>query len=199
MIKEISKLKKSYKDDGRELYKMLFNMKTDFERAIRFFILNRVTFSGLAESGGYSEQAFKKRFTDSSIERLKKASGILQGNKITNEDFEKIILQKGKNVFIFLDPPYYSTTKSKLYGKKGKLHEEFNHERFAEVMKKCKHNFLITYDNSDKIWELFDSPGIFIYPWELQYGMNNYKQNNAKKGKELFISNFRIPSLEKDR
>jgi hypothetical protein len=31
-----------------------------------------------------------------------------------------------------------------------------------------------------------------IYEWELQYGMNNYKQEKAKKGQELFISNYEI-------
>jgi DNA adenine methylase len=28
--------------------------------------------------------------------------------------------------------------------------------------------------------------------WELQYGMNNYKRMGAKKGKELFITNYEI-------
>lgn len=197
LIEEVKKSKE--REDGKEIHKELIEDKqrNNLMRAVRFFILNRITFSGLAESGGYSEQSFKTRFTDSSIERLKKASKVLQKTKITNKNYVELITKKGDEVFIFLDPPYYSTTKSKLYGRKGKLHEEFNHEKFANVMKKCKHKFLITYDNSEKIWELFDSPGIFIYPWELQYGMNNYQQDNAKKGKELFISNFKINSLEK--
>ncbi len=193
-------LKRAYKK-GRELYEWIVDDKkrifSDFQRAVRFFVLNRITFSGLAESGGYSKQSFEKRFTDSSIERVKKASEVLQHTKITNEDYKKLIQEPGKGVFIFLDPPYYSTTKSKLYGKEGKLHESFDHERFAKIMKECKHKFLITYDDSGKIRELFDSPGIFIYEWTLQYGMNNYKQDKAKKGNELFISNFKINVLEK--
>jgi len=195
MIKEISKLKEEYNKDGKKLYEILFSMKSDFGRAVRFFILNRITFSGLSESGGYSEQAFKTRFTDSSIERLKKASKVLQNTKITNEDYEKIILKEGEDVFIFLDPPYYSTKKSKLYGKKGQLHEDFNHKRFAEIMRKSKHKFIITYDDSPEIRRLFSFA--HIYPWRLQYGMNNYKQKKAKKGNELFISNFKIQNLKK--
>jgi len=54
-------------------------------------------------------------------------------------------------------------------------------------MKNCKHNWIITLDNTDKIKELFDFA--YIYEWELQYGMNNYKQDKAEIGKELFISN----------
>ena len=196
LIEEVKKSKE--REDGRELHKELIKDKqrSNLMRAVRFFILNRITFSGLSESGGYSEQAFKTRFTDSSIERLKKASEVLQETKITNVDYEKLLSEPGENVFIFLDPPYLSKTKSKLYGKKGKLHEEFDHNRFAETMEKCKHNFLITYDDSPKVLKLFDHPKFFIYPWELQYGMNNYKQDKAKKGKELFISNFKISSLK---
>ena len=32
----------------------------------------------------------------------------------------------------------------------------------------------------------------FIYEWKLQYGMNNYKQEKAKKGDELFITNYPV-------
>jgi DNA adenine methylase len=57
-------------------------------------------------------------------------------------------------------------------------------------MKKCKHLWLITYDDCKEIRQLFSFA--YIYPWELQYGMNNYRQGNAKKGKELFIANYRL-------
>jgi len=205
LILEIERIKEEYKV-GKELYQKVLNDKdklNELQRAARFFILNRITFSGLAESGGYSDGAFKGRFTESSIKRLKEASKVLQNTKITNEDYEKSITEEGENVFIFLDPPYLSKTKSKLYGEKGKLHEGFNHERFAEIMKKCKHKWLVTYDDSPEIKALFNKPEdkdkIFIYEWELQYGMNNFKQKTAAKGKELFILNYEIPSLAQRR
>ncbi len=176
--------------NGRKLceyYRKNFG-NNNFERAVRFFVLNRITFSGLADSGGYSEQAFKRRFTQSSIDRVAIIQSILQKIIITNEDYEKLVLEKGNDVFIFLDPPYWKSTKKRLYGKDGDLHLNFDHERFAEVMKKCNHNWLITYDDCKEIRELYDFAN--IYEWELQYGMNNYKQKNAKKGKELFITNY---------
>ncbi len=198
LFDEIKKIKETSKD-GKKLHKDLLETEniSDFERAVRFFVLNRITFSGLAESGGYSNLAFNQRFTISSIERLKKASKILQETKITNEDYEKVLSKEGEKVFIFLDPPYYTTTKSKLYGKNGCLHEGFNHSKFAEDMKKCKHKWLITYDDCSEVRELFNFANIYI--WQLQYGMNNYKQKNAGKGKELFISNYEIPSLVKSK
>lgn len=106
--------------DGRTLfesYRENWNELSDFDRAVRFFVLNRITFSGTIDSGGYSEQAFKRRFTISSIERLAKLGYILGGVKITNLDYEEVIHAPGEDVFIFLDPPYYSTTQSRLYGK----------------------------------------------------------------------------------
>jgi hypothetical protein len=44
--------------------------------------------------------------------------------------------------------------------------------------------------------KLFDFPNVNFVEWELQYGINNYKQAKAEKGKELFIRNYyQIPSL----
>jgi len=191
LIKEIRKIKETYKD-GRDLYNELITKNNDneFERAVRFFVLNRITFSGTVDSGGYSQQAFEKRFTDSAIEKLKLVSMIIKDFEITHGDYEKLLFEDGDGVFIFLDPPYYSTTKSKLYGKNGDLHLNFDHNRFANNMKKCKHLWLITYDDCIEVKELFSFA--YIYHWELQYGMNNYKQKTAKKGKELFITNYKI-------
>jgi DNA adenine methylase len=171
------------------------NQLSDFQRAVRFFILNRITFSGTVDSGGYSEQAFQKRFTTSSIERLSKISEILKGIKITNLDYNDLLLSPVKNIFIFLDPPYYSVTASKLYGRKGDLHTSFNHDRFAHNVKKCQHKWLITYDDCLTVRENF--PDSYIGEWELQYGMNNYKQKSAAKGKELMIYNYYIPGNKK--
>ncbi|PIX94683.1 MAG: modification methylase, partial [Ignavibacteria bacterium CG_4_10_14_3_um_filter_37_18] len=115
---------------GKELHKFLTDNISNFndlEKAAAFFTFNRITFSGTSESGGYSEQAFHGRFTESSIQRLRKLGSLINGTKITNHDFQKVIEADGKNVFIFLDPPYYSATKSALYGKNGNLHKGFDH------------------------------------------------------------------------
>ncbi|GAB1471497.1 DNA adenine methylase [Chloroflexota bacterium] len=198
MAREIVKVKKE-KLNGQEIFTELVNIDTNnltgFERAIRFFILNRITFSGIVEAGGFSQQAFVGRFTDSSIERLAKLGEIMDGVKITNLDYREMLSGGNTNIFTFLDPPYYKATKSKLYGKNGILHTEFNHDEFAHSMKECKHSWLITYDDSPEIRRNFEFAN--IYEWELQYGMNNYKQGKAEKGHELFISNYSLPMKTK--
>jgi DNA adenine methylase len=176
---------------GKDLHKFLnehldgFN---DLERAAAFFIYNRITFSGTSLSGGFSEGAFTGRFTESSIQRLNQFAKVINGSTITNLDYEELVKKEGENVFIFLDPPYYSATKSALYGKNGHLHKAFNHVKFAETMKGCSHKWLITYDDSDYIRDLFSFA--HIMPWELTYGMKNVVEGTDQRGKELFISNY---------
>lgn len=193
LLDSVKKFKENYKD-GRELYNYLNdknNICSEFDKAVRFFIMNRITFSGVMDSGGYSQQAFDQRFTSSSIERLKNVSLCLSEVDITCIDYEHLLLQEGNQVFLFLDPPYYQATKSKLYGVKGNLHTSFDHERFAYLVKKCEHRWLLTYDDCPEIRKLFKFADITEF--EVQYGMNNYKQKNANKGKELLIKNYSCP------
>ncbi len=176
---------------GKELHKYLLkniDKFDDLKKAAAFFVFNRITFSGTTESGGFSNAAFNKRFTQSSIERVKALSHILGNTKITNLDYQEVIEAEGDNVFIFLDPPYYSATKSALYGKNGNLHKIFDHERFAEVLKRTNHKWLITYDDSEYIRDLFSFAN--IKKWNLTYGMRNVGNNGNQKGNELFISNY---------
>jgi DNA adenine methylase len=178
-------------NDGKSLYNYLTENIESFDplkKAAAFFVFNRITFSGTTESGGYSQTAYIKRFTVSSIERVKKLSTILGHTRITNYDYEDVVKAGGENVFIFLDPPYFSAKKSALYGKNGNLHKKFDHERFAYTMKNCNHKWLITYDDNEYIRKLFSFAN--IKTWDLTYGMRNVNKNADKKGKELFIANY---------
>ena len=190
LIQQIQYWREHYKI-GKELYKYLIKNINNFDslkKAAAFFIVNRITFSGTTESGGFSDAAFNKRFTQSSIDKVKELAKILNDVKITNFDYQKVVEAEGKNVFIFLDPPYYSATKSALYGKNGHLHKIFDHERFAEVLKHVNHKWLITYDDSEYIRELFSFAN--IKEWNLTYGMRNVNSKGNQKGYELFISNY---------
>ncbi len=193
LVEEIEYFKNKY-GNGKQLFLEMTNIDpeklSNLERAIRFFILNRITFSGTVESGGFSQQAFDKRFTNSSIERLEKLESILTNVKITNLDYSLLLEKQPQDIVIYLDPPYLKATKSKLYGKKGKLHTSFNHDLFAKQVTQCPNKWLITYDNCSEVIANFHD--YHIYQWELQYGMNNYKQNSAQKGRELFICNYEV-------
>jgi DNA adenine methylase len=192
LLKKIYKWRQQF-PVGKELYCFLnqnLSRFDDLEKATAFFIYNRITFSGTSLSGGYSEEAFDKRFTESSIQRLKPFAEVIQNTRITNLDYKELVTPDGNNVFIFLDPPYFSATKSALYGKNGNLHKSFDHAAFAKIMETCCHKWLITYDDSPVIRKLFSFAQ--ITPWNLTYGMRNVTKKSDQNGKELFISNYQI-------
>ena len=137
-------------------------------------MINRCSFSGSTFSGGFSQESSIKRFTKSSIEKIKKLD--LSNIQFYNEDFEKFINDNSTDKsLIFLDPPYYLEKKSKLYGNNGDLHENFNHEKLFEVIKKYD-NWLLTYNNCDYIKELYKNYKIIEVSWS--YSMNKTKQSS---------------------
>lgn len=186
---------------GKELFFFLrenYSSLSTKEKAAAFFIFNRITFSGTSDSGGYSEGAYMGRFTPSSISRLLEVSPLLRNTVITNLDYAEVVGAPGNDVFIFLDPPYYSATKSALYGKNGNLHKSFDHVRFLETMKVCPHKWLITYDDCEYIRDLFSFAN--IVSWDLKYGMRNVSNGESNQvGKELLIANFDFQISEKHK
>ena len=73
------------------------------------------------------------------------------------------------------------------------MHKGFDHEIFAEVVKNSEHKWLITYDDSEYIRNLFSFANIF--PLEFAYGMKNVNKDASQKGKEIFICNY-LTSLD---
>lgn len=196
LVEAVMQLRESH-SIGSKLYQhLVWNFETDdpLQRAARFFILNRITFSGVVEAGGYSENAFRQRFTDSSIEKLPALGGLMEGVDITCGSYEALLHAPGEKVFCYLDPPYLAAAPSRLYGNKGKLHTGFDHEAFAYHTRTSPHRWLITYDDSPEIRKLFAFAHIREY--HCQYGMNNVARSvevgriTCLKGKELIITNY---------
>jgi DNA adenine methylase len=108
VIEKVYEWRNQFKE-GKDLHRFLtdnISQFDDLETGAAFFIFNRITFSGTSESGGYSEQAYHGRFTESSIHRLKQFGKVISNTTITNIDFQEVIEADGENVFLFLDPPY---------------------------------------------------------------------------------------------
>lgn len=190
LVRDLEKLRSSFgsADEIKEYFLQSRKEvpKTVYREALLFFFFNRVTFSGTTRAGGFSASASLRRFTASSVDRLIPLPEALEDVTITNLDVDELIRHPGKDVFVFLDPPYFTATR--LYGKNGSLHD-FDHERLANLLKKTKHRFLITYDDCDEIRDLYSWAN--VKNWQLQYGMNNCNaQNLSKIGSELFIYNY---------
>jgi len=190
LMKELDSLRRSFSsaDEVKSYFVKAREQRTrtKYREALLFFFFNRVTFSGTTKAGGFSSAASQTRFTASSIERLAPMPRALAGTKITAIDFAPLIREPGEDVFIFLDPPYFTATK--LYGRDGSLHA-FDHWKLAKLLKQTAHKFLITYDDCKEIRELYRWAN--VTDWQLQYGMNNCNlQRESKIGSELFIKNY---------
>jgi DNA adenine methylase len=175
---------------GKELYNFakaqIVASNDNLEIAALFFLLNRITFSGISESGGYSQESFEKRFTLSSIHRVMEVAPLLNSVEIHYDDYKDILDIPGKDVFIFCDPPYRLA--KGLYGRAGAMHHTFDHERFASDMKNCSHKWCITYDDSPETRALFSFAS--IEPWNVVYGMRNSGTTNKQQSTEIVIRNY---------
>jgi DNA adenine methylase len=188
MMRMVFELKARYKCEELFQYVRDWEPKSTLELAVRYYILNRISFGGMVERGTLSRFSYKE-WTASVIRRLAQASSLLEGVRITNEDYAVLLREPGDDVFIFLDPPY-SNARGHLYGKRGLLHKNFSHERFAHECKMCSHRWLVTYGDDEMVRKLF--AGYEMVRWRLRYTLNNMC---GWYGDEIFIANYPISHL----
>lgn len=135
-------------------------------RAAAYFAINRCSFSGATLSGGYSKDAAEKRFTSSSIQRLRDVD--LTRVNFSCLDFEDFFNLHPEGL-IYADPPYYLDN-PKLYGMKGDMHEDMDHVKLRNLLYK-RNNWILSYNNCDYIKELYAECDIKQVQWT--YGMTS--------------------------
>lgn len=170
----ISKLNLVDKNHFNYLRNNIIGENDKLTQSIMYFIINRCSFSGATLSGGFSLESSKKRFTKSSVDRIKNLN--LTNFTINNLDFEEFINNNvSQENLIFLDPPYYLEKKSKLYGNNGDMHDTFDHIKLYHCLSKIK-NWVMTYNNCDYIKLLYKDFKIIETSWS--YGMNKSKESS---------------------
>jgi DNA adenine methylase len=146
-----------------------------------------------------SNEIDKAKF-DRRIEKLEKMN--LVNLSVSCASFEEV-LEKHIDDFLFLDPPYYLEGDSKMF--KGMYpncnfaihHNNFDHKRLAELLKKHKGGFLMTYNNCSAVREMYAGCK-FEYPeWQYTYGQGETRigknrknaddETNKKESHEIFI------------
>ena len=161
--------------------------KSDTERAIAFYVLNKCSFSGLTESSSFSAQASDSNFSMRGILKLQDYSKLIQRWKITNLDYSELA-SDDTYTFIYADPPY--DIKDVLYGNKGSMHKGFDHARFADVMDAQLCNVMISYnDHPDIVQRFLDW---CLYDYEHTYTMRSTGSymSDQKKRRELICTNY---------
>jgi DNA adenine methylase len=146
-----------------------------------------------------SNEIDKAKF-DRRIEKLEKMN--LVNLSVSCASFEQV-LEKHRDDFLFLDPPYYLEGDSKMF--KGMYpncnfaihHNNFDHKRLAELLKQHRGGFLMTYNNCSAVREMYEGCK-FEYPeWQYTYGQgetrigknrkNAEEESNKKESHEIFI------------
>ena len=176
LCEELREIKAVSKEQFIAYRKTIMDLQANIlQQATQYFVINRCSFSGSTLSGGFSEEASRKRFTQSSINRIEALD--LTNIEIYNEDFYDFVntYTPIEKALLFLDPPYYLESKSKLYGNNGDLHEGFNHNLLFELLT-TKKNWVLTYNNCEYIRNLYKDYIILDVNWI--YGMNTTKASS---------------------
>lgn len=157
------------------------------ERAARTFLVNKISFSGMGDSGTLSKDRFRA-FRLDSVQMMTDVQPILQPIEILNAPFQETMAGVGEKSFIFLDPPYIAQESSGLYGRGGDTHHGFPHLELAELCKSLPCPWLMTLDDSIAARRLY--AGCHIKEFHLQYTMAVKASADALAGEEIFIANY---------
>ena len=179
-------------DTARQLFvesKELVNDQTlgSLDRAVRFYIVNKCSFSGLTENSSFSQQASISNFSMNGIEKLTGYQEMITNWKFTNESYEQL-LSDDRSVFIYLDPPY--EIKDNLYGKKGNMHKGFDHDEFAIQCDRYASSQLVSYNSDQIIKDRFDgwTAAEFAHTYTMR-SVGSYNIDQASR-KELVLYNY---------
>lgn len=180
LVESVREFKPMTKEKFVDYRDKIMDLEDELLQASYYFVINRCSFSGSTLSGGYSNEASNKRFTENSIKSLQNIN--LKKVKFYHYDFSKFIQKKHcQDAIIFLDPPYFLDN-SRLYGNNGDMHEHFDHQKLADTLK-LYNNWILCYNDCPYIRNLYQDYEIITLDWK--YGMNK-----TKKSSELLILNF---------
>lgn len=168
-----------------------------FDLGFSTLFLNRTNFSGIIKAGpigGYKQNGnykvdcrFNKKTT---IKKLKLIYKYRDKIQFFNEDaidfFNTLNELNQDNVFIFLDPPYFE----KGPGLYTNFYTEEDHIELANHVTDLNHNWIVTYDNVDRIKEIYDEYDLNYNEYDLRYSA----QKKYKGSEIMFYSNNLVPA-----
>lgn len=189
-------------------YKNSYIPKNKQEQAFRWFLLNRISYSGIMKPSncywGYGEKYSMRPVRWPGL--LRKCSEKLQNVELTCQDFETVIDQATKGAFLFIDPPYWGGGQRRFYNPS---FDETDHLRLFEVLKRKNKDivFLLSYDDALEVKRYYQgwdcSPMISINEVSWNYTLNRTddqvngtsKRGKRSHGRELFIYNYVPPTF----
>lgn len=182
-------LSKEIATPERHLEMKNFSPKNFTEKAFKTFYLNRTSYSGILHKPAWGYKDGKSSPPQNWYSFIREASPKLKDVKITSYDFEEVISAKGKgkNVLMYLDPPYYHADQKRAYTKS---FEEKDHRRLAEALRKTDFLFCLSYDDCEEVRALYAWANIYEKQW--LYNTANKKGMSRDLGNELVITNYQV-------
>lgn len=182
----------------KEIY-MNYANKYSVELAFATFFLNRTNRSGILNAGpigGYAQKgtySLDVRYNkEKLINKIKDIAGLKKNIYIYNKEIrafiEQVLPKYSKNGFVYFDPPYYQKG-SKLY--KNCLSQKDHQEIADYIRKKVPCEWIITYDDTDEIKEIYKYS--FYRNYELPYSI---VKSEIKSEIIIFKSKMLCPSNE---
>ena len=164
-----------------------------FDKAVAFYFANRNSFSGLTETGTFSVQANEMSFTTNIISKLPAYQKLIRNWKITNEDYS-VLLEKSPKTFVYLDPPYELTKQNanNLYGKRGSMHEGFDHDLFAKHCNESGMDCMISYNADQSVKDRFGGWKQTELDWTYTMRSVGEYMEKQKDRKELLLMNYEV-------
>lgn len=179
-------------------FKLEFKPRNDIERALRWFYLNRTSYSGIMNFQnmywGYGDKySMQPKNWPINILRTNEK---LQNVKLTSLDFEEVIDNAPDNALLFIDPPYFNAKQDKFY-QHSFLKED--HFRLEQCLRRNSNrlNLFITYDNVEQVRKLYNwAQEMYDKEWNYCIQRTDDQKNHTDvkgkryKGNELFILNY---------
>lgn len=161
---------------------------TDIQRAARFYYLVKNAFGAKIVGQCYGvANSSKPRLNLLRLEEdLSEAHLRLSRVNIENLPYHELISRyDGKDVFFYIDPPYWNCESD--YGKG--LFNKADFEVLRDTLNKCQGKWLVSINNVPQIRELF--AGHQVKEVKTSYSINNNK-TNSKPITELLIANYKL-------
>lgn len=176
-------------EPSKEYFEKLKYMdyKEEIDIAFQYFVINRTAYSGIMNKPNFGFHKTKSVQPDKWPLRIEEAGEKLKSAKITSLHYREVITAepKGKNVFMFIDPPYYKADQKRAY-----YHSftENDHFELLELLKNTTYKFCLTYDDCAETRDMYSWANINGKRW--MYHTANSNQTTRKEGKELVITNY---------
>lgn len=155
----------------------------ELESAIRYFYVMCLCHLGKF-TGGFSlipKDSYANTF-ENKIETIKNIHKRIKNIMILNKSYEKVITANNtEDTLIYLDPPYDSseTYYSKLAGEFNESH----HIVLRDLLRKHKGTFMLSYENSDLIRDLYSEFNFL--------SVSKFRQSKGNYAEEIVVTNFK--------